>query len=600
MKPERFFELIAAIILFVFAFPDFSWEKDVNTWVKETFIRISFKLRDPGDTARKASHYLVIECPKIPIPETNESFYDVAGVLKKLQVLNPAVIIFDTDPGVSKDSPLQYWLTSLTFKEKMVFVSPEKGRNIATLYKRKRDYSMTNAVFAFHQKKNLEVAYFKEWDHLPPVGDKVVEIISDRSQTPGGKEPVFIHYYFNDEDIPHQNSRELIQTRLPPCSYEGKIILIRTGSFSAFEKPFLTAVGIQKPETLLFNDIETRLNRPASKMIPGYAEWILLGLFLSLLAWLFLQCNVLKALIFSIFLYELNFFAWYFLFQKGWDFRYGDFIILPFLFILAAGVFRISRLTRNQDALKELEVLKKILIHRNKELAAKNRLSELGRLSASIYHEISNPLHNITNAMKSLKQGGKFSQESSEILDIALSELQRLQRLSKNLKQFYHPVSQEKKQIDVNELLTFGFQMMNTAFYAKKIEIVKDMKTGRCLVDANPDQLLQVFLNLLLNALDAVRESGKIWIESGEKEGRIVVKIRDSGPGIIDEIRADIFKAFFTTKGEKGSGLGLSVSYEIINSLGGDIVLSPFQAGYGAEFVIHLPKADQVGSDLNK
>ena len=314
MKQGRFFELILAGILFVLSLPHLAWETDLNARLEETFIRIAFKLRNIQQIQREASKYLVIECPRIPIPETDESFGDVAGVLKKLQMLNPAVIIFDTDPGVSKDSPLQYWLTSLTFKEKMVLVSPEKGRNITTLFRRKRDYSMPNAIYAFHQKQNFEVAYFKDWDNLPSVGSKAAAILSGlQAHLP--EDVIPIHYFFDDNQIPHMDNRELIQTPLGSCSLQGKIVLIRTGSFSVFEKPFLTPVGILKPETLLFNDIETRLQRPVTRAFPRFTELVLLGTFLLLIAFCFMRCNVLKALIFSLFFYEQH--QWFWRFEKN-------------------------------------------------------------------------------------------------------------------------------------------------------------------------------------------------------------------------------------------------------------------------------------------
>lgn len=152
------------------------------------------------------------------------------------------------------------------------------------------------------------------------------------------------------------------------------------------------------------------------------------------------------------------------------------------------------------------------------------------------------------------------------------------------------PYTEDSKRVNVNEILDFSLQLLSPSFRAKNIILLKKFEKDTLFIYANPDKLQQVFLNILLNALDAVQKSGKIWVETIQRNKGIQIIIRDSGPGISNEVRTDIFKAFFTTKGIKGSGLGLYVSYEVINSLGGDISISKWKEGEGAEFVINITR----------
>lgn len=214
----------------------------------------------------------------------------------------------------------------------------------------------------------------------------------------------------------------------------------------------------------------------------------------------------------------------------------------------------------------------------HKKLLISDKLASLGRLTASIAHEINNPLSGIITYLKLLMRqvnDGKPVRvsEMEKYLNTSIRELERISMIVKNLLDFSRQKEPEKKEVNLKDIIEDALFIM--ANHLKLTGVDVKMKVEFLPpVMGDPSQLKQVFLNLFYNAVDAMKDSEKkiLTIEGNADEtGRYIsIYIRDTGMGIPEENLSKIFEPFFTTK-EKGTGLGLSVAYGIIMSHGGEI-----------------------------
>lgn len=224
------------------------------------------------------------------------------------------------------------------------------------------------------------------------------------------------------------------------------------------------------------------------------------------------------------------------------------------------------------------------------QLLHAEKLSAIGRLSASIAHEFNNPLFGIKNVLGGIKKRAPLDEEDTELVDMALQECDRIKYLINDLRDFNRPTSGIMAPMDVHKAIDSILLLLKKEFTNKKIKVEKDYATNMPNILAVGDQIKQVLLNMLNNAIGAISESaGTITIITHLLNKMIAIHIQDTGTGIKPGDMEHIFEPFFTTKPEvKGTGLGLSVSYGIIKRHGGRIdVLS--EIGKGSTFTIILP-----------
>lgn len=225
------------------------------------------------------------------------------------------------------------------------------------------------------------------------------------------------------------------------------------------------------------------------------------------------------------------------------------------------------------------------------KLLESERLAALGRLSASIAHEVNNPLGIIKNylAIMSKSVGSDVDLESN--LKIVREEVNRIAFIVKQLLEFYRPTLDQQIDFDLCQVLENTLDLMKNEFVKYGIEINKSSIEPCCKVAGSPEKIKQVFLNLLINSRDAMPEGGKIDISIRKDRGSAEISIADSGTGIDSNILPNIFEPFYTTKKDSGMGLGLAVCYGIIRSHKGTIAASNNSSG-GATFTIRLPLED--------
>jgi PAS domain S-box-containing protein len=214
-------------------------------------------------------------------------------------------------------------------------------------------------------------------------------------------------------------------------------------------------------------------------------------------------------------------------------------------------------------------------------LLANEKLAVAGRLAATIAHEIHNPLDSVANLLYLLRQNPS-DEEAKHFLEVAQSELARVTQISRAMLSLYRE-SKAPVPLNLKDMLEDLLLLMEARFHALGVTVSSSLPPD-VIVEGFPAELRQVFTNLITNAAEAAGQGGKVFVSIVPKEAEIssagiripvgaVVEIRDNGPGVPAEIRDQLFRPFFTTKGESGTGLGLWVSQGIIRKHAGTIHL---------------------------
>jgi PAS domain S-box-containing protein len=228
------------------------------------------------------------------------------------------------------------------------------------------------------------------------------------------------------------------------------------------------------------------------------------------------------------------------------------------------------------------------------QLIQAEKLAAMGQMLAGVAHELNNPLTAILGASELLRDRAGIDENTKRQLDMTHRQARRAARIVQNLLEFSRPASPQKKALDLNAVIDRTIQLHEHSLRRNAIQVDFHPTTGLPPTVGDANQLIQVFLNLLGNAEQAIREvrtSGRIQIRLGKTGSRIFARLQDDGPGIPADVLPRIFDPFFTTKRPGGgTGLGLSICMSIVREHGGDMeVESP--AGSGAAFTVFLPVA---------
>ncbi len=227
--------------------------------------------------------------------------------------------------------------------------------------------------------------------------------------------------------------------------------------------------------------------------------------------------------------------------------------------------------------------------HHEAEMQRADRLAALGKLASGVVHEINNPLSGMRNCVRTLLKGSKDQRLKTQYLSLLQDGLGRIEKIVKQLLNFSQRVEPQMRPTDVNSFLKKSLELLNFDLSNKGIRVIPTLDPHLDPVSADPDQLEQVFLNLMINAVEAMSKGGELRVRTERRAGWVVIEIRDTGSGIPPENIDRVFDPFFTTKGVgEGTGLGLSVSYGIIQRHGGTIGVES-QVGTGSTFSIKLP-----------
>jgi two-component system sensor kinase FixL len=233
-------------------------------------------------------------------------------------------------------------------------------------------------------------------------------------------------------------------------------------------------------------------------------------------------------------------------------------------------------------------IIRDVTEHRQLErkLLQSERLAAVGQAAAHVAHEIKNPLMIIGGFSNQIRQRLEDEKDVQK-LDMILEEVRRLEGLVANLGDFTKEYRLVKRPASINSVMKDVLEIMAGVCSLEKYEFKEFLSTEVAEINCDPDKLRQVFINIITNGLQAMSDGGAISVSTGRVPHGIEVRITDEGTGIPEEDLEHIFEPFYTTR-ERGSGLGLSISYKIVEAHHGDIwaVSSP---GKGASFIIQLP-----------
>jgi two-component system, NtrC family, sensor kinase len=299
----------------------------------------------------------------------------------------------------------------------------------------------------------------------------------------------------------------------------------------------------------------------------------------------------------------------------------------------------IVRLKENQDSLESylesLETANKKLKEAQEELLRSEKLASIGRFAAGVAHEVGNPLGAILGYTGILEKGGVDQEEAKDYLKRIEKEIERINRIVRELLDFARPSKGEVKNVETNRVLENALALLSYQKNFKNIQTSLDLQPDLPAIKADETQLSQIFINMILNAIDAMPRGGRLNLQTRTfvvehlfsdsfprvhtrrrredpvesdyshlrkpdplsamltkfSRGDILVRITitDTGTGIEKEDLKRIFDPFFTTKDpDKGTGLGLSVSLRIIESMGGEVKVES-ELGKGTTFEIYFP-----------
>ena len=235
--------------------------------------------------------------------------------------------------------------------------------------------------------------------------------------------------------------------------------------------------------------------------------------------------------------------------------------------------------------LREIEELKE-------KVRRSERLAAVGRLAAGMAHEIRNPLSSIRGFAQFFLNRFREQKTEQEYASIMIREVDRLNRVITELLDFARPREPRREVCSLKDIINYTLKILSPELAGKKVRVEQNYEKELPPVAADQEQLSQAFLNLLLNALDAVEEDGEIIIGLQRLPDRsaVYVTIADNGSGIPPENMEKVFEPFFSTK-PKGTGLGLAIAYRIVENHGGEISVNNRQGG-GTIFSITLPLHD--------
>jgi len=258
------------------------------------------------------------------------------------------------------------------------------------------------------------------------------------------------------------------------------------------------------------------------------------------------------------------------------------------------GVFQVSTyplLDEQGNVKAAIHVLKDITEQKQTQahLIQTEKMAALGRLSASLAHEINNPLQALRSGL-SLLRGRPLSEEKRQrYLEIAHREVERLITTVEQILNFSRPSAEQRERADINALLKETLALAGKQLQHARVTVRRQLAPELPLVEMVAGQIKQVFLNIILNALDAMPDGGELTVATGwDRDRRAVwIAFTDNGVGIPAEDIPHIFEPFFTRK-PGGTGLGLTISYGIIERHGGRIEVES-QIGRGSTFTVFLP-----------
>ena len=257
----------------------------------------------------------------------------------------------------------------------------------------------------------------------------------------------------------------------------------------------------------------------------------------------------------------------------------------------------VKAVSRRVNSLKEHVDKTKSQLERSQEhLLQSEKLAGVGRLAAGMAHSIRNPLTSVKMRLFSMGRTMDLSENQKDDFDVISEEIRHIDNIVQNFLEFSRPPKLKMQRASPSDVVDMALQLLRHRLESYGADVKLDRQRRLPEIVADPDQLKEVLVNLLVNACEAMGGGGRIVISEQEGVieplGRVVViQVKDDGPGIPKTIQDELFEPFFSTK-EEGSGLGLSIAARIVREHGGWLNLRS-QEGKGATFTITLPRKEE-------
>lgn len=227
------------------------------------------------------------------------------------------------------------------------------------------------------------------------------------------------------------------------------------------------------------------------------------------------------------------------------------------------------------------------------DLERAQQLATVGEMATGIAHEIRNPLTGVLGAVELALRRLPDGDSARPLLQEAQTQLKRIEGTTTQLLRYARPPELRAVRVDANLLVDRALRVVQPQATSRQVQLRAERSPQAITVDADPELMVQVLVNLLLNGIDTTPEGGTLTVWASRHAREVWLGVRDTGSGVAPELRAEVFRPFFTTKNQ-GTGLGLPISQQIVRRHGGSLRLEE-TAGGGATFIVALPLAEPAG-----
>jgi len=223
-----------------------------------------------------------------------------------------------------------------------------------------------------------------------------------------------------------------------------------------------------------------------------------------------------------------------------------------------------------------------------RELAERERLASLGRMAATVAHEIKNPLSAIKSIAQVMREDENLNNDYARDLNLIVGETDRLSQSVTQLLSFARRESPAEQALGTEELVRSVIDLFEAQAREHGISLSCDVRSDPHLPGKCVSAVRDALSNLLLNALQATTRGGKVSLSASVDKAELVIGVQDTGTGVPIELREQIWEPFFTTR-QRGTGLGLAIVRKRVQEVGGSASLATFQNGQGALFLLRVP-----------
>ena len=223
------------------------------------------------------------------------------------------------------------------------------------------------------------------------------------------------------------------------------------------------------------------------------------------------------------------------------------------------------------------------------QLRHADRLATIGQLAAGVAHEINEPLANVLGFAQLARKAPAIPEQVAADLDKIVTNCLHAREVIQKLLTFAHQMPPSMAALDLNQIVNDGLYFLESRCAKAGIELVRELDVDLPVIRADATQLHQVLINLVVNAIQAMPSGGKLTIRTSRVRGHVCLTVSDTGVGMGEDVKRNIFTPFFTTKDvDEGTGLGLAVVHGIVTAHGGVIHVTS-ELGHGATFEVELP-----------